>query len=433
MRRCICGLVTALVILACAVWVSAASDLVPAASAGELTLWQSADNSSDLKIEGWLAADLRAFRRTEPAYDASWNVEPLLASARLGLRYRLNNVWHAHLDGEFAEANPDVQEAWFEYRPFELLGIRAGRVKVPFGLAPQASLPDYALLSPAMVFGNSKDFRDAGFMLHGDWSDGYLSWAIAAVTGSRDLSVDVNDKPDVVGRLVLHGPSDGAWWLRGLQLGASGSWGEGPIRHGFRGRTLGGHTFSDPPVIRGPQLRFGAEAQWDTRHLTLSGEWLRSVQEREGVTENQKVGTAYTQVGNLEPYTVTGWYVEATARPFEWFQADVDLPRVELSGRFERLDFGDGTKSVEVETGTQNLAPLTDSGVSGVTAGLHFLPLRNVRLSLVWLGLRFDDSMLKPDAAKEAAAGSASVPAVEPAPTKAGWAHSFFLRAQFEL
>lgn len=433
MRRCVSCLVPALAFLAGAVWALAASDVVPKASAGERMLWQSEDGTSDLKIEGWIAADLRAFRRTEPAYDASWNVEPLLASARLGLRYRLNNVWHAHLDGEFAEANPDVQEAWFEYRPFELLGIRAGRVKVPFGLAPQASVPDYALLSPAMVFGNSKDFRDAGFLMHGNWSDGYLSWAIAAVTGSRDLSVDVNDKPDVVGRLVLHGPSDGAWWLRGLQLGGSGSWGEGPIRHGFRGRTLGGHTFSDPPVIRGPQLRFGAEAQWDTRYVTLSGEWLRSVQDREGVTENQKVGTAYTQVGNLEPYTVTGWYVEATARPFEWFQGGAESPRVELSGRFERLDFGDGTKSVEIEAGPQNLAPLTDSGVSGVTAGLHFLPVPSVRLSLLWQGLRFDDNTLMPDAERKAAVGSPTPVTPVPISAQAGWAHSLFFRAQFHL
>ncbi len=399
------------------------------ADAAERSLWSSQEEAQSLSVDGWLATDLRAFRRTETGYGASWNVEPVLNSARLALRYRFQDVFTVRLDGEFAEANPDVQEAWLEYSPIQFLALRAGRVKVPFGLSPQQSVPEYDLLSAPMVFGNAKDFRDVGFMISGDWAEGFLTYAVAAVTGSRDLSVDVNDKPDVVGRLVLHMPEGSCPWVRGIQLGGSASWGEGPTRHGFRGRTLGGHTFSDPPVVRGNQLKWGAEFLWQNPLFKVSGEYVAINQDRDGITESQKVGTAFVQVGELEPYVVTGYYAEATAyltRMFGWDQDQFSA--VELTGRFERLDFGDGTREVALDTGTEQRAPLLDSGLTGVGVALHVRPARQVRITLAWQGLLFDDAEMEPDFEKPQADSDPAASAPSPS-----WVHSLFLRAQFEL
>jgi hypothetical protein len=351
------------------------------------------------------------------------------------------------LDLELAEANPDAQEAWFEYRPSELLGLRAGRVRVPFGMAPQLSVPDYRLLGAPMVFGNSKDFRDAGFLVLGDWPDGYVGYSVGAVLGSRDVAVDVNDKPDIAGRLLLHPPQDSGSWLSGLHVGGSATWGDGPTRHGFRGRTLAGHSFLNPPSIRGEQLRLGGELEYATPWFRLAGEYTRTVQQREGIVENQKVGKAYAEVGDLEDYAVSGWYTEASVhlfgkRALRWSQAGGSKregqpedsgsslsPRsgLELCGRFETLDVGDGDRFVDVEAGTEDHAPLADTSVMGITAGINYTFEPGIRLTLAWQGLRFEDGSLAPDyVAPETVEEPASGPG-------SAWTHQLFLRAQLSI
>jgi hypothetical protein len=412
----------------------------------DLLTWRSGTGNA-LSLRSWLATDLRAFPRTEVDYGRSWHVEPSLVSARVSSRFRLWQVVRGRLDLELAEASPDVQEAWFEYRPFELFGLRAGRAKVPFGLAPQLSVPDYRLLGAPMVFGNSKDFRDAGFLVLGDWKDGFVGYAVGAVLGSRDVAVDVNDKPDLTGRILLHAPADAGNWLSGLHVGTSATWGEGPTRHGFRGRTLAGHSFLNPPSIRGEQLRLGAEVEYATPWFRLAGEYTRTVQQRDGIVENQKVGKAYAEVADLEDYAVSGWYSEASVhlfgkRALRWAQADGSdvegqaddsgsslAPRsgLELCGRFETLDVSDGHRLVEVDAGNEDHAPLADTFVMGITAGINYYFEPGIRLTLAWQGLRFDDATL---AADYVPPETADEPAAEPG---SAWTHQLFLRAQLSI
>ncbi len=411
----------------------------------DLLTWRHGEGNA-LSLRGWLAADLRAFPRTEVDYGRSWHVEPALASARVSSRFELRKVVRGRLDLELAEASPDVQEAWFEYRPFELLGLRAGRVKVPFGMAPQLSVPDYRLLGAPMVFGNSKDFRDAGFLVLGDWKDGFVGYAFGAVLGSRDVAVDVNDKPDVVGRLLLHAPADAGNWLSGLHLGAATTWGDGPTRHGFRGRTLAGHSFLNPPSTRGEQLRMGAELEYVTPWFRLAAEYTRTIQQRDGVRENQKVGKAYAEVADLDDYRVDGGYAEAAVhlfgkRALRWSQPDgagdghgddpgssfAPLSGLELCGRLETLEVGDGDRLVDVDAGTEDHAPLADTSVLGVMAGINYYFEPGIRLTLAWQGLRFEDGSLAPDYVPPE---TTEEPAVVPG---AAWTHQLFLRAQLTI
>jgi hypothetical protein len=391
------------------------------------------DGDAWISLGGWLALDVIGFSRTEVEYGTSRHVEPVLASARISTEFQLNRNWGGRLDGEFAEANPSVQEAWFEFRRWKLLRLRAGRVKVPFGLAPQMTLPEYSLISAPVVFGNSKDFRDAGVMIHGDWENGVLAYSLAVVNGSRDVSVDVNEQPDLAGRLLLHPPINSSAWLSGLRGGVSATWGSGPTRHGFRGRTLAGHTFYAPPVIRCSQLRLGAELDWDTPWFRVTGEYVSMQQERDGVSQSQKVGTTYVPVKGLSGYDVSGWYVEGLWRV--WNRGA--FPAVELAGRYERLDFGDGERLVDTDAGTEDRSPLKDSWMDGITAGVNVRLTREVRLTLAWQGLRFGDPSMAPDAPLSPApkAGtdlSTEDPATSP-PSDSGWVHHLFLRLQFAI
>jgi len=260
------------------------------------------DGDAWVSLGGWLALDVVGFSRTEVEYGTSRHIEPVLASARISTEFQLNRNWGGRLDGEFAETNPSVQEAWFEFRRWKLLRLRAGRVKVPFGLAPQMTLPDYSLISAPAVFGNSKDFRDA-----------------------------------------------------------------------------------DVPV------------------KGLSG------------------------------YDVSGWYVEGLWRV--WNHGA--FPAVELAGRYERLDFGDGDRLVDTEAGTEDRSPLKDSWMDGITAGVNVRLAREVRLTLAWQGLRFGDPTMAPDAPlspapKTATDTSTEDPTTSP-PSDSRWVHHFFLRLQFAI
>lgn len=392
--------------------------------AGERILWSSEDGSR-LGVEAWAIADVRAFPRTEVDYGKSWNVEPALASARLRFNFQTGEDWGARLDGEFAEVNPDVQEAWFEFHRFSWMTVRAGRIKVPFGNYTQRSAPRYDMISAPMFFGNSKDFKDIGVMITGEWENGYIDYTVAGVTGSRDISINVNEMPDVVGRVLVHAPADSNPWLRGLRGGVSGSWGEGPTRQGFRGRTPSGHSFANPPEIRGAQFRLGAELGWDTPYFSLLGEWTRTTQDRKGVTVQQRVGTTYLPVGDLEAYRVEGWYAEGTLRISSLVTGpQTEHAGFELSLRFETLDFGDGQKNIQVDAGVEDHAPEADSDLYAPAAALHFWPTSYVRLSIAWQGILFDDATFAPDYEGKEAVGTSA---------KSAWFHQFFLRAQFEL
>lgn len=388
-------------------------------SLAEVLTWRKSDKTW-LRLRGWVALDLRAFPRTEKGHGKSWNVEPFLSSARVSARFLWRGSWGGRVDVEVSEANPDLQEAWFEYRPFEVFGIRAGRFKVPFGAAPQVETPNQRVLAAPMLFGNPKDFRDVGLMVCGDWSDGYLGYAVSVGSGSRDIRVDVNERPDFTARLILHPPRGISPWLSGLRAAVSAGWGEGPERQGFRGRTLGGHSFFSPPSVRGQQWRVGGDLEYATPWFRVAGEYAWTRQEREGLTTYALVGTTPTDVGSLAPLVVRGGSVEASFIPFgERDESFVPSSGIELVGRFEHVQFGDGTRQVATAAGVEDRAPLADATVMGIAAGVHGYMRPGIRLSLVWQGLRFSDAAMAPDH--------------EGTRTGSAWFHQVFFRAQWSI
>lgn len=388
-------------------------------SPAELLTWRHSSGTW-ATLGGVIALDMRAYPRVEAGHGRSWHVEPFLSTARATGRFCWRNLLAARIDVELAESNPDMQEAWFEFRKWDLFRVRAGRFRVPFGLAPQIEIQNLRLLSVPMMFGNSKDFRDVGVLVHGDWHDGWLGYAVSVGSGSRDIRVDVNDRPDLVARLFLHPPRGRSPWLSGLQVGVSGGWGEGPERQGFRGRTMGGHSFYSPPTVRGTQWRLSADLEYATPWFRVAGEYLWVRQERTGLTAWQTVGGTGTDVADLAPLITRGWYVEASSHLFGRRTEDfVPISGLELCGRFETVSFGDGRRFVGTQAGDEDRAPLVDAGVMGVTAGINGFVQPGIRLGLVWQGLRFDNGTMAPDH--------------EGTGTGPEWFHQVFFRAQWSI
>ncbi|MBN1772314.1 MAG: hypothetical protein JXB32_13680 [Deltaproteobacteria bacterium] len=385
-----------------------------------LLSWR-ADDGSFLWLGAWVLTDFQAFPRTETGYGASWDADFMLRAAHGTVRFRWGEWMCGRLDGEFSDASAEVQDAWLEYcglAPF--FQVRAGRFRVPFGLVQQFSTPELKLQDAAMVAGNPKDYRDLGLELHGAFWLDRVRWAVAAVTGSRDIAVDVNERPDVVGRLTFHPLMGFGAWFERLSFGGSGGWGEGPTRHGFRGRNSADYTFLAPATVRGARWRAGAELEWVTPGFRLAAEYQHGAYDRDGVTDSQRIGGSMVTVEDLDSQEVWGWYVELSGHPYGGVDAQGD-PRdgLELAARFEHLEFGDGDRPLHTDAGTEQHAPLIDSWVQAVTAGASWYFGFGLRLSAWYQAMRYGRAALASDHEDG-----------DPEEGEA-WVHHVFARAQF--
>ncbi|MDY0003860.1 MAG: hypothetical protein RBU30_21360 [Polyangia bacterium] len=397
----------------------------PAAEASDKKLsWASASKAHWLRLDASLVTDLVIFPRVETGYGVSWHAGPELREARIGAHFQVARIWGGQLDLDLASLDPLSMDLWVESRAWAWLKIRFGRFKIPFGRIQQLAVREQLLLETPLVVGNSRDFRDTGLMLLGELWGRRVSYGLAMVTGSRDLAVDVNELPDLVGSLQLHPMRGLGPWLRNLGLGASFSFGEGPIRRGFRGRTTAGWTFINPPSIRGRQLRWGVNLEWLTHWMTFRAEYMWQRQYREDIEETQRVGTSMVAVGDLEPWTVHGFFTDLTVHVWGRRSLQGPLSGIELTARFESLSFSDGSRQETIPEGVAEHAPLTDSWIQGVSAGLNGYLGWGVRLSLLYQGLRFGRRDLAPDY------DSTATPAQDPA-AMGHWVHHVFLRAQW--
>jgi hypothetical protein len=386
-----------------------------------LLSWRAGDGSF-LWLGAWVLTDFYAFPRTEAAYGASWDTNFTLRAAHATARFRVGEWLCGRLDGEFSDSAADLQDAWVEYcglSPY--FHARAGRFRVPFGLAQQSQTPELKLMEPAVIVGSAKDARDLGFELHGTFWFDRLRWATALVTGSRDIAVDVNEQPDVAGRLTIYPLTGFGPWFERLHLGGSATWGDGPTRHGFRGENMAGYTFMSPPTIHGVRWRAAAELEWATPAFRVAAEFQYVSHDREGITDSQRIGGTMVAVGDLDPYVVWGWYVEASGHLF----GENDLlgdpaSGLELAARFEHFDFGDGERTVTTAAGDENHAPLTDSWIEAVTGQLNYYFDFGLRLSAAYQAMRYGRAALASNH--------------EDGQPEDGerWVHHVFVRAQFQ-
>jgi hypothetical protein len=410
---------TAVTLLAAGI--ARADDAGPPKDPDRLLTWI-ADDGSFLSLGAWVLSDFYAFPRTETGFGASWDAELRLRAAHVAARFAWGDWVCGRIDGEFSVEDAELQDAWLEYcglAPY--LQVRAGRFRVPFGMVQQLRTPELKLMEAPLIAGLAKDFRDLGFELLGAVWDGRIRWAVAGVTGSRDIAVDVNDKPDIAGRLAAYPLMGLGPWFERLHVGGSATWGDGPTRHGFRGETMTQYTFFSPPTIRGIRWRAAAELEWATPAFRVAAEYQYVLHERDGITDNQRIGGVMVAVGDLDPYVVWGWYVEGSGHVFgDDDAAGNPATGLELAARWEHLEFGDGERTVATAAEPEQHGPLTDSWVEAITAGANYYFGYGLRLGATYQALRYGRAELASDhEGGDADEGIA-------------WVHSVFVRAQFE-
>ena len=154
-------------------------------------------------------------------------------------------------------ASPKVVDAEIRYRPFDALNLRLGEYKIPFSIESTVYVPlkyefiEYPLALRRLmgfddVCGLAATGRDMGFSAYGGFfrrGDRHLlSYDIGVFNGEGINTRDRNRSKDLVARLTLRP-------VEGLQIAASGYWGENGPEYLERTRYGAGICYDRGPVV----------------------------------------------------------------------------------------------------------------------------------------------------------------------------------------
>jgi phosphate-selective porin O/P len=163
-------------------------------------------------------------------------------------------------DSSVTQSSRILQDAFITLSYFKRMNINVGQFKVPLsleGLQSSGNLDtERALFASDRARGGTfGDIRDVGLMIYGPLNK-QVDYQVGIFNGSGESQndVDKNDQKALAGRLVAR-PA----FVKGLQIGASGVWGDG--ERGDRPR----------------RDRLGAESLYLNGPVTLKGEVMTGV------------------------------------------------------------------------------------------------------------------------------------------------------------
>jgi phosphate-selective porin OprO/OprP len=274
---------------------------------------------------------------------------------RLGIRGELWDRVGFEVERELGDDAEPWRDVYVNVRASDLLEVRGGKFKVPFGLDNLTGSTSHDFIFRALATRTLSPGRGVGGMAHGETGRRRLSYAIGVFDG-RDVPSDVLffDDDDqggdifgttVGGRLTAQ-PFDAVEGLprglRNLEFGANAVWSEVPTGlYGFQGRSVFGYEYFAPVYVSGDRLRVGADVALFAGPASFKAEWLSAWDDRLG----QGLGDI-----DLPRVFGRGWYVAGTwlltgeekeedvrpARPF----VQRGLGALEVAARYERLTFG---------------------------------------------------------------------------------------------
>jgi phosphate-selective porin len=193
-------------------------------------------------LQGWFStgnggfSDTFRLRRAELKFSgqitpkAKWTVmiDPAKALS-LNNTYTTINGTRVVADTSVNQASRILQDAFITLDYIKKIHIDVGQFKVPLSLEGLQSSATLETVERAMFAsdrargGTFGDIRDLGVMIRGGFNK-HVDYQLGFFNGSGENQNDVdrNDQKAVIGRFVVR-PS----FVRGLQIGASGAWGNG--------------------------------------------------------------------------------------------------------------------------------------------------------------------------------------------------------------
>lgn len=276
---------------------------------------QSEDGKTKVKVGGYIQFDGRYF----PGDTDDPHVDQFaFRSIRLELLGTLYDHYDFRFLPDFAGGRLVVQEAYTDIRYSNLVKVRIGKFKVPFGLErlqPEIATTFAERGLPTLLVPN----RDLGIQVFGELARGRVEYQVGVFNGVADGQSgdgDVSDDKELAARIfvkpfVTGGP------LKGLGVGGAVTWGDklGTVASPdvLSYRTQGQNTFfaykvgttlADTVIADGEHWRGTVQGHYYTGPFGLLAEWVRSRQKVALAGTHQRVAVDAWQA--VAQWVVTG-------------------------------------------------------------------------------------------------------------------------------
>jgi phosphate-selective porin len=269
------------------------------------------------------------------------------------------------------------RDVYVDARLTKALRLEAGLFKLPFGHEETIGETNLDFAYRSLAARVLSPGRDAGVMAHGRLFDRMLEYQVGYFTrdGSNARTSQTSGGRDArVARFVLapfapRGPSP----MAPLRIGVAIADSRIDDRLGIRGRTvLGDGVFFDRVSVNGRRERIGWEAAWALGPAGLSGEYIRSSDERRGMgfsgADLPTVDSSAWSIGGT--WAVTGEHKHGRLEPHRDFLRG-GPGAIEVAGRVETLAFN-GSTYPTVEFGFPNPAKLSANADHVATIGVNW-------------------------------------------------------------
>jgi phosphate-selective porin OprO/OprP len=371
----------------------------PVLTAGkEGFILSSSDKAYQLKLRGCVQVDGRFYLDDEDDKAADTF---LLRRARAIFDATFGKSFEFRLIPDFGDGKAQLQDGYVDYKPTPLVGLRAGRTKVPFGLERLQSTADTLLNETALSTALTPNY-DLGVLLQGSFATGVLDYAVGVFNGGPDgasVDSDTNDAKDYVARLLLTPfRNTDIGLLSGLSVGIGATVGDQEGSATAPGlptyKTSGQQTFfsyrtstnaDDVAYADGERTRLAPQLYYAAASLSVLGEYILSEQDVANAKGSASLKNDGSQVAVT--YVLTGERPSLRGvtplLPFD--PAKGNWGAFELVTRYSELNIDD-----DAFTGKFADAKKAAAGAQSTGFGLNWYLTRNAKFAINYEETTFD-------------------------------------------
>jgi len=333
---------------------------------------------------------------------------------RVGVRGSFLKIFEYQVEHDVS-SDGEWRDVFLNVSPLEYAQVRVGKFKIPFGYERLTSPADLDFVRRTRVTRAIAPGRATGAMAHGRAFKRVLRYQAAIFDGDGDQAPAFKPPPDLVPGETWEQPEGWSWAGRvtvaplrlgsvpgeynNLEVGGAVMSSEVPEgENHLQGETLiGTEFFPRHYYTHGRRFRTGIEASWPIGPASVSGEYLRSREERLGAG----VGTE-TQLNNdLPELEAKGWYIAGTyvitgekreggVRPrHPLFQGGFGA--IEVAARYEKLQFSSTGGSSDTPSTSKRAATIDGNGERAATIGVNWYPNRWVTVRADFVREQLDD------------------------------------------
>ncbi len=326
---------------------------------------------------------------------------------RLAVRGEFFNRVEFEVEREFGDDLEPWRDVWVNVKAHDLLEIRGGKFKLPFGLDNSTSSVEHDLIFRSLGTRALAPGRDIGAMVYGEASRRRFTYAVGVFDGDdrrdsgTELFFDDDQGADSFGRTVsgrvtvqpFDAVSSLPSGLRNLEIGASGAWSE--VAEGlnsFKGNSVFGYDFFERVWVNGDRVRTGIDVSVVSGPASLKAEWINA--------SDQRLGQGVDD-GDLSNMFTRGWYVSGSWLVTGEDKEDNVSPKrplfqggfgaVEVAARYEQMLLGSSADASEPAFNNPRADNLLRNHDAVLTVGLTWYLNRWLKVQGNAIREAFDD------------------------------------------